>query len=292
MRARFRSAGASRTAAAVALAAMLPSACGGADDPRPGLQERAVAGTIQLPRPQGGPPDAGTARGHGNEAVLGTTSTAAFSFTGTVDPPESEVSISSGTVRVEPSGRFTVAVASPRSGSKELSVEATASGHRPWRAEVSVVRAAPASVEVPERDTTAPTAALLFEPGAGADRRVLASPSRAGDPPDFVRLARPSFRATGTVRDATGGTGRIRLSVTTTTRCAATVKQAVRQLPPAQIVDIALPPGASAPVERERSARFDLPVPPGCSVRGEVLAEGTDAAGRQAVTHHAGFVYP
>lgn len=265
--------------------------CGGGDDPPD--RERVVTAEIDLPGAgQAGPPDAGTARGHGAEGLIGTTSTGVFSFTGRVDPPDSRVTVSRGAVRVEPSGRFTVAVASPASGSRPLRVDAAKPGHRPWRAEVRVTRAAPARVTVPERDATAPSAALLFEPGGGAAASVQASPSREGEPPDYVTLARPRFRATGTVRDAVGGTGRIRLSVTTTTRCAEGEERDVRQLPPAQIVDIALPPGASAPVERQRTARFAFPTPPGCSVRGEVLAEGTDAHGRQAVTRHAGFVYP
>ena len=107
-----------------------------------------------------------------------------------------------------------------------------------------------------------------------------------------MRLARPSFRASAAVRDASGGTGRIRLSIESRTRCGETERTEVRTLPPAQIVNIALPPGARAPVERERSELVRLAVGEGCRVTGEVFAEGTDAHGRQAVTAHAGFEYP
>jgi hypothetical protein len=126
-----------------------------------------------------------------------TTSAAAVAFTGRVSPPGSAVRVSEGTVRVEPSGRFTVAVASPRSGAKRIAVEGTRAGHRPWRATVSVARGRPERVRVPGRDVEAPTAALLVETSPAGAPLVLGSPSQAGDRPDVVALPRPSFRATG-----------------------------------------------------------------------------------------------
>jgi hypothetical protein len=276
---------------------LLLAGCGGGDDDdapgdRPPSAARAVTGALDLERPRAGAPDAGTAAGHGNDGGVGTTSSAAFSFTGRVDPPDSRVAVSEGAVRVEPSGRFTVAVASPRSGTKQVRVEATKPGHRPWRVDVRVVRATSQRVRVPERDVTAPSAALLLRPGGGLPDVVQASPSRAGDRPDVVRLAQPSFRATAVARDPEGGIGRIRLSVVTTTRCGDEVRRRVRYMPPPQIANVALPPGAMAPVERERTARIRLDAGPGCTVTGEAWAEATDAHGLQAVTHHAGFRHP
>lgn len=269
-------------------------ACGGdggdSREERPAT--RAVTGVLDLDKPRAGAPDAGTAAGHGNDGGVGTTSAAAFSFTGRVDPPDSRVAVSEGAVRVEPSGRFTVAVAAPRRGTKDVAVEATRPGHRPWRVDVRVARGPAQRVRVPERDDTAPSAALLLVPGGDVPPVVQASPSRAGERVDVVTLPEPAFRATAAGRDPEGGIGRIRLSVVTTTRCGDRTRRRVRYRPPPQIEDVALPPGARAPVERERSARVRLDAGEGCTVTGEVWAEATDAHGRQAVTHHAGFRFP
>ena len=62
-------------------------------------------------------------------------------------------------------------------------------------------------------------------------------------------------------------------------------------MPPPQVEKVALPPGARAPVERQRSARIRLDARPGCTVTGEVWAEAPDAHGLQAVTRHVGFRY-
>lgn len=268
----MRSYGADVRRSAVVICVLVAGCSGDAGQPH---RESAVTAKVDLDKPR-----------------AATTSSAVFTFSGKVSPPDSKVSVSDGAVRVEPSGRFTVAVASPRAGSKEVKLAATNPGSRSWRLNVRVARGQPKRVKVPERDVLAPTAGLLLEPGGGAPPSVQASPSRADDAPDVVTLSEPAFRATAVVRDAEGGTGRIRLAMEGTTRCGSTERPIVRLLPPAQIVRIAIPPGAWAPVERERSARFRLDVRPGCSVRGEVLAEGTDAHGLQAVTHHAGFRYP
>jgi hypothetical protein len=266
--------------------------CGGdegGDEPGPSPR---VTGSVDLERPRAGAPDAGTVAGHGADGGVGTTSAPVFSFTGRVRPADSEVTVSEGDVRVEPSGRFTVAVAAPRGGTKDVRIDGAKPGHRPWRIDVRVVRGPAARVRVPERDELAPTAALLVDPGGGAPPIVHASPSEAGERPDVTTLPRPAFRAVAAARDPEGGTGRIRLSVTTTTRCGDRERRRVRYRPPPQIQSVAIPPGAEAPVERTRSARIRLDHRPGCTVTGEVWAEATDAHGLQAVTRHAGFRYP
>jgi hypothetical protein len=279
-----------RCAIAVFALFALVIGCGG--ESRPAGPPPAVSGSVALEKPQAGAPDAGTSAGHGNEGAIATTSSDVFSFTGRVDPADSKVEVSDGVVRVEPSGRFTVATISPREGAKELRIDATRPGHRPWSLDVRLTRGASARVEVPERDDDAPSAAVMLQARGDGGGVVQPSPSRAGERPEVVTLSEPRFRATAAVRDSRGGTGRIRLSIETLTRCGDTEKQRVQTIPPAQVVNIALPPGAPAPVERQRSARVDLEERPGCSITGELFAEGTDAHGRQAVTAHIGFEYP
>jgi hypothetical protein len=277
----------------VVLAALVAvvAGCGG-ESKKPEQPPPAVSGTVDLDEPQAGAPDAGTSAGHGNEAALATTSSDVVSFTGRVEPVDSTVAVSEGVVRVEPSGRFTVAIASPSSGTKEVRIDASKDGHRPWSLDVRINRAAPSRVEVPEEDDEAPSAAVMLETRRGDRATVQPSPSRAGESPGVVKLAEPRFRATAAVRDDRGGTGRIRLIVEMLRRCGTTDKRLVRILPPAQIVTIALPPGARAPIERQRSTLVELKDSERCSYTGELFAEGTDAHGRQAVTAHIGFRYP
>lgn len=263
--------------------------CGGHSKPAPG-PGAAVSATVELTKATAGAPDAGTRAGHGNDVVNATTAADVFSFTGRVDPPDSAVRVSDGVVRVEPSGRFTVATTAPAAGVKRVRIDATLAGHRPWSLDVRLSRGEPQRVEVPEQDDVAPSAALALR--SGDDVVVQPSPSRAGERADVVRLDEPRFEAIAAVRDSTGGTGRIRISIRRVDRCGGTARESTQSIPPAQIVNIALPPGAQAPVERQRSRQIELRPRDGCSVRGEVLAEGTDAHGRQAVTAHIGFAYP
>ena len=250
-----------------------------------------MSATVDLTRATGGAPDAGTDAGHGNDVANATTAVDVFSFTGSVDPPDSEVTVSDGAVRVEPAGRFTVATAAPAGGTKRLRLEATHADRKPWSLEVRLSRGELQRVRVPESDEDAPSAALALERDDGAPV-VQPSPSRAGERAEVVRLEEPRLRAVATVRDGEGGTGRIRLSVTQTERCGGSTRETARSFPPAQIVNIALPPGADAPVERQRAQVIELAPRDGCTTSGELLAEGTDAHGRQAVTAHIGFAYP
>src|SRR5215216_6306835 len=117
--------------------------CGGDSRSKPSRPPAAVSGVVDLEKPQAGAPDAGTSAGHGNEVAVATTSADVFSFTGRIDPPDSHVNVSDGVVRLEPSGRFTVATASPAEGAKQLRIDATRTGHRPWSVDVRVTRGDP-----------------------------------------------------------------------------------------------------------------------------------------------------
>lgn len=276
-----------RSVIAVSLSLLVIS-CG--SGPKKDSRRSPVTATVDLTKATGGAPDAGTSAGHGNDVANATTAVDLFSFTGTVDPPRSEVTVSDGVVRVEPSGRFTVATAAPSSGTKRLRLQARDAGREPWSLEVRLSRAGLQRVQVPEHDEEAPSAALALEHDDG-DIVVQPSPSRAGERAEVVRLGLPRFRAIATVRDAEGGTGRVRVSVTQTERCDGSARETVRSYPSAQIVNIALPPGAKAPAERQRAQLIELDPREGCMLQGELLAEGTDAHGRQAVTAHIGFAY-
>src|SRR5215208_397012 len=134
-------------------------------------------------------------------------------------------------------------------------------------------------VRVPERDTTPPLAVLRLEPGGGAPAVEHRSPVAARRAP-AVPLAAPEVRATALIRDADGGTGRIRLTVQWEARCGGPPRVGTVNLPPSQIVRIRLSPGVRAPVERRRTGRVRLPR--GCRVTGEVFADATNASGLES----------
>lgn len=271
----------------------LASGCGaGGDDERPAPQR--VTGSVDLDKPRAGAPDAGTAAGHGNDGAVGATGGATFAFTGRVRPAGSRVAVRAAAgvrtaVAGEPSGRFSVALDGLRPGPNAITVTATRPRARSWSLDVRVNRGSEATVTVPERDTTAPIATLRLEP-PGGEPVLSVSPSSRDDRSRVVRLTQPRFRATAIARDDRGGTGRIRLSTSYETRCPNGTRRTTRYLPPAQIANVALPPGAEAPAERRRTATITLRRPAGCRVDGEVWAEATDGHGLQAVTRHVRFV--
>lgn len=141
-------------------------------------------------------------------------------------------------------------------------------------------------VRVPERDPTPPLARLRLDPGGGAPALIHRSPVRAGRGP-VVALARPEVRATALIRDADGGTGRIRLTVHWQADCAGEQRRRTVNLPPSQIERIRIAPGVRAPVERRRSAR--VPLPRGCEVTGEVFADATNASGLESFSDPVAF---
>jgi hypothetical protein len=142
-------------------------------------------------------------------------------------------------------------------------------------------------VRVPARDNTPPLALLLVNTGAGQPV-VHDSPVRARARP-AVRLARPELSATALIRDADGGTGRIRVSVVYATRCNGVERQHAEYVPPAQIENVRIAPGVRVPRERSRSARVRFPA--GCGVAGKAFAEATNAHGLESFSDPIWFEF-
>ena len=259
-----------RPAVALLVVAVV-AGCGGAPDEDPAPPR--VAATLDLDRPR--------------------TGSTTFAFTGRVSPPDGRVSVGGArsAVVVERSGRFSIAVDGLERGPNTIRLTASRRGAEPWATEVRVVRGADPRVVVPQRDTEAPVAALRVVAAGSGEPVLSVSPSAEGEPRQTIRLATPRFTATAIARDDRGGTGRVRLSTTYVTRCGMRTRRTTRYLPPAQIANVALPPGTSAPSERRRTETIGLNVQTGCTVDGEVWAEATDAHGLQAVTRHVRFGY-
>ena len=104
-----------------------------------------------------------------------------------------------------------------------------------------------------------------------------------------VRLPHPGFRATGLIRDADGGTGRVRVSVVYVTTCGGTSRQHGDYFPPAQIEAIRIAPGVRVAVQRTRSVRVRFP--PGCGAYGKAFAEATNAHGLESFSDPIWFSY-
>ena len=144
-------------------------------------------------------------------------------------------------------------------------------------------------VRVPERDPTPPLAQLRLQPGGGAPPVVHSSPVRTGSDAPAVMLARPEVRATALIRDADGGTGRIRLTVHWVQDCGGERRLGTVNLPPAQIERIRIAPGVRAPVERRRTALVRLPRR--CRVTGEAFADATNASGLESFSDPVRFAH-
>ena len=138
-------------------------------------------------------------------------------------------------------------------------------------------------VEVPPSDRTPPLALLRLRPGA--EPVVHDSPVRPAPRP-AVRLQRPELRATALIRDADGGTGRVRVSIVYATRCDGVERQHAAYFPPAQLETIRIAPGVRVPAERVRSGRVAFP--PGCAVSGKAFAEATTPTAWRASATRSG----
>ena len=141
-------------------------------------------------------------------------------------------------------------------------------------------------VEVPPSDRTPPLALLRLQ--TGAEAVVHDSPVRPAPRP-AVRLRRPELRATALIRDADGGTGRVRVSIVYATRCDGAERQHAAYFPPAQLETIRIAPGVRVPAERVRSGRVAFP--PGCTVSGKAFAEATNAHSLESFSDPIWFEY-
>jgi hypothetical protein len=141
-------------------------------------------------------------------------------------------------------------------------------------------------VSVPARDVTPPLALLRLE--AGGEAVVHDSPVRARPRP-AVRLQRPELRATALIRDADGGTGRVRVSIVYATRCGGAERQHAAYFPPAQLESVRIAPGVRVPAERSRSGQVSFPAD--CAVSGKAFAEATNAHSLESFSDPVWFEY-
>lgn len=269
-----------RRTAILLAALLLVSGCEGDDEQGERRAARAVTGSAELKSPRAGAPDAGTARGHGADVALGSTSRGSFAFDGRVDPPDSRVTIVNnrtgrpGAVDVEPTGDFTARVTRLRPGLNQFVLKGSKPGHAAWTLEVRIVRAArqvagrrpPAElerrrgrVEVPVVDETVPEARLRVERAGGG--RAIETSNRSPPARAAARLGEP-LRVTAMTRDPNGGAARARVSIRERSSCLNTLtgertaRLTLRYFPPAQIARAKVPPGAVLPRVESRTVRL------------------------------------
>jgi hypothetical protein len=131
-------------AAALLVAALALAGCGEKPEPE-ATRAAAVTGTLDLARPEPGPPDGGTRFGHRMADATATTRRSALAFTGRVRPPGARVTLARAggrpaAVQVGADGRFRARARRLKQGANRFVLEATAPGRRPWRADVSILR--------------------------------------------------------------------------------------------------------------------------------------------------------
>jgi hypothetical protein len=244
--------------------------CEGDEDQAAHTAARAVSGSVELERPGAGAPDAGTARGHGADVALGSTTQASFAFDGRVNPPDSRVTIVNdrtgrrGSVDLEPTGDFTARVTGLGAGLNQFLLTGSKQGHEDWTVEVRIIfRNPPESearrgrVEVPAIDRTVPEARLRVERAAGAiETSSTGSPTRA-----TARLGEP-LRVTAVTSDPNGGAARARVSTVERSSCLNTrtgeraIRMTQRYFPPAQTARAKVPPGVTLPRLESRKVRL------------------------------------
>jgi hypothetical protein len=259
-------------------ALLLLTGCEGDDDQGDRPAAWAVTGSAELERPRAGAPDAGTARGHGADVALGSTSRGSFAFDGRVDPPDSTVTIVNdrtgrkGAVDLEPTGAFTARVTSLRTGLNQFLLKASKPGHADWTLEVRIVRTPqqearnpPESerrmgrVEVPVVDRTVPEARLRVQQIRSA--RTIETSNRSPPAQATVALGEPLL-VTAVTRDRDGGAARARVSLRERDSCLkpATGERAdrltLRYFPPAQTARAKVPPGVVLPRSETRTVRL------------------------------------
>ena len=263
-------------------ALILPFGCDEdeAGDGRGGGGPRVVSGSVELDSPEGGAPDAGTARGHGADVAIGSTRRTAFAFEGRVEPADSRVTLADertgrrARIDLRPSGEFTAGVTGLRPGQNTFELRATKPGYAPWTLEVRIVRRASrrtsappeverrrGRVEVPLANRSVPEARLRVErPAAGQS----ASTVSGGSPARMAAKLGDELRVTATTLDPEDGAARARLSIRERSSCLnarsgeRATRLRLRYFPPAQTARAKVPPGARLPRERSRTIRLSF----------------------------------
>ena len=281
----------------VLLFALAAAGCGGDDEPAP--RPDAVRLAIDAERAGGaGAPDAGTAAGHGADLAV-TARGPSVRVTGRVAPADAIVRVNGpargaeARANVGGDGRFAAEVDGLRPGANAVRVEAARRGMRGARRELRIVRMAPARgegrVAVPTADRTPPDAVLRLRNGGRAVTAVAPVRRARGG---ALRLEDPVLDLEARVRDADGGTGRVRVSVRYAQDCGGRGRLVTGYFPPAEIARVRLPPGTLAPAQRRRRARLRLePGGPGCVARGRAWADATNAHGLEAFSDPIRFAY-
>jgi len=258
-------------------AAVLLGGCLGSDPESPPRPAAPVGAVLELERPQAGPPDAGTATGHGAGAgAVAITRGERFVLRGTVRPASSEVRLLDGATREQSAiarrrgAAFAFTIEHLQPGANRYVVEATHPDREPWRQALRITRRAPRvaverRVVVPREDPSPAEAELRL------DRRRLVAVAIGRDP---------------------GGMARIRVSADLQLRCAADGGTReiglVRHEPPSQVARVRVRAGTRVPGELRRRSDLRAAARTRCgesggalaAVEGVVWAEATNAHGR------------
>ena len=259
-------------------AIVLLGGCLGSDSERPPRPASPVRLVIELEgRPRAGPPDAGTATGHGaGAAAVASTRAERLVLRGTVQPASSEVRLLDGATRGQSAiarrrgAAFAFTIEHLRAGANRYLVEATHPDHEPRRRPVRITRRAP-RVSVPRRVVVPREDPSPAEVELRLDRRRLVAVAIGRDP---------------------GGMARIRVSADLQLRCAAGGRTRqiglVRHEPPAQVGTVRVRAGTRVPGELRRRSDLRAAARTRCAeagsalaeVEGLVWAEATNANGR------------
>jgi hypothetical protein len=128
--------------------AVVAGACGDDSPPAaPPARPEAVSGVLNAQRGQAGPPDAGTAGGHGADRYVARADGPTVRITGRVRPVSAAVQVRDregrrlARARVAADGRFAAILPDVSVGTTIYTVFAAVDGLRPWTVEIAVTRA-------------------------------------------------------------------------------------------------------------------------------------------------------
>ena len=250
--------------------------CLSSDSKPPPRPDEPVRVELELPHPQAGSPDAGTATGHGAPAAAtATTDAQRFVLRGAVRPASSDVRLLDGATREQSAiarrrgATFAFSLEHLQPGANRYVIQATRPGRAPWRRAVRIVRRAPRavvprSVIVPREDSSPAEADLRL------DRRRLVAVAIGRDP---------------------GGMARIRVSADLRLRCRGADgnvedDRLVRHEPPSQVGHVRVVPGTRVPGELRRRTDLRAAARTRCGESGRTLAEVDGVVWAEATNAH------